>query len=200
MRRRLFQAAAIAVLIASALPAEPHADATVPDWSSIATTVVEIPQPLSQPAPITSLDDPLADAARLAQAAYDRDLAAWVAAEQQIAADARTARLTDIDTASWHRLTAETLTMIIDAADVWGADARKLARIVVCESGGDPRAHNPSGASGLTQQLAGYWPERARAAGVGGASVYDPWSNLYVAAMMLAKSDSPWAPSRRCWV
>lgn len=57
--------------------------------------------------------------------------------------------------------------------------------VAACESGFNPRAYNPSGASGLFQQLASYWPGRAAAYGFAGASPFDPWANAMVSAGMV---------------
>lgn len=60
------------------------------------------------------------------------------------------------------------------------------ARVMACESGGNPNARNPSGASGLFQQLAQFWAGRAAAAGWPGADVFDPEANIAVSAWLLA--------------
>jgi soluble lytic murein transglycosylase-like protein len=200
MRRRLLQAATAGVLLVATLAHDtPRAAAIgLPDLPASSPPIL-----YSQP---DYTDLMLADAAYNTASAlaaewadYDTRVAAWTAAERLVLADAHTARLETIAAGSWHRLTPELLEMVLAAADAHGIDARKLARIVVCESGGNPNAHNPSGASGLTQQMPQFWPGRAAAAGLPGASVYDPTANLEVAAMMLARSDSPWDSSRTCW-
>lgn len=62
----------------------------------------------------------------------------------------------------------------------------EAVRVMMCESGGNPAARNPSSsASGLFQQLARYWPGRAAAYGMGGRSVFDPWANAVVSAGMV---------------
>lgn len=59
-------------------------------------------------------------------------------------------------------------------------------RVSACESGHNPRAYNgSSGASGLFQQLARYWPGRAAQYGFAGASAFDPWANAMVSAGMV---------------
>ncbi len=59
-------------------------------------------------------------------------------------------------------------------------------RIIQCESHGDPTAKNPhSTASGLFQHLASLWPERSAKAGFADADVFDPFSNVAVAAWLL---------------
>jgi hypothetical protein len=73
--------------------------------------------------------------------------------------------------------------------------------IISCESGGDPNAQNRrSGAAGLFQQIPRYWEERAAAAGMPGASIFDPIANV-AASAYLAYSDgwSHWAASASCW-
>ncbi len=60
--------------------------------------------------------------------------------------------------------------------------------IIKCESGGDPNAYNPSGASGLFQHMKQYWAARATAAGFPGASVFDPEANIAASAYLLYKS------------
>jgi soluble lytic murein transglycosylase-like protein len=59
--------------------------------------------------------------------------------------------------------------------------------IIDCESDGNPYAKNPnSSASGLFQQLARYWDDRARDAGWAGASVFDPEANIAVSAHLFS--------------
>jgi hypothetical protein len=73
--------------------------------------------------------------------------------------------------------------------------------IISCESGGDPNAQNRrSGAAGLFQQIPRYWEERVAAAGMPGASIFDPIANV-AASAYLAYSDgwSHWAASASCW-
>lgn len=65
-------------------------------------------------------------------------------------------------------------------------DVDRAIRIIACESNGDPWARNPrSGASGLFQHMPRYWEERSRAAGFGGASIFDPEANVGVAAWLV---------------
>lgn len=57
--------------------------------------------------------------------------------------------------------------------------------IIQCESNGDPNAVNPfSGASGLFQFLPGTWAAATVGAGIEGASVFDPTSNIAAAAWL----------------
>jgi hypothetical protein len=63
------------------------------------------------------------------------------------------------------------------------SDVETALRIIACESGGNPNADNPrSSASGLWQHLARYWPQRSAAAGIPGASIWDPAASTIVAA------------------
>ena len=73
--------------------------------------------------------------------------------------------------------------------------------IISCESGGDPNAQNPSsGAAGLFQHIPRYWDARVAAAGMPGASIFDPIANV-AASAYLAYSDGwgHWAASAGCW-
>jgi hypothetical protein len=67
--------------------------------------------------------------------------------------------------------------------------------IIKCESGGNPNAYNSSsGASGLFQHLAKYWPPRATAAGFPGASPFNPEANIAASANLFkASGASPWS-------
>ena len=84
-----------------------------------------------------------------------------------------------------------------DPEDVhWAID------VMNCESNGDPHATNPSsGAAGLFQHMPRYWPERSAAAGIPGASVYDPEANVIVAAWLFYHGGGSrhWNASRACW-
>ena len=81
---------------------------------------------------------------------------------------------------------------VTEAVYAWGgddADVHRFLRIMQCESAGRPDAKNPnSSASGLMQQLARYWPERAASAGVAGADVFDPYANIWVSAWLALAS------------
>lgn len=86
-------------------------------------------------------------------------------------------------------------------AEFFPPDLVALAlKVMDCESGGDPAAFNPSGASGLFQHMPRYWSARSSAAGWGGADIFDPRANVAVAAH-LATTDGwwHWNPSRGCW-
>jgi hypothetical protein len=78
-------------------------------------------------------------------------------------------------------------------AELWPADQVATAcSKLMCESGGDPRAHNASGASGLMQLM----PVHSGRFEAHGWSyyddVYDGWKNLVIAAELWA--DSGWSP------
>lgn len=67
-----------------------------------------------------------------------------------------------------------------------GWRGHEAVRVAGCESGHNPRAFNgSSGASGLFQQLARFWPGRAAAYGMAGRSPFDPWANAVVSAGMV---------------
>jgi len=74
------------------------------------------------------------------------------------------------------------------------ADVHRFLRIMQCESAGLPDAKNPnSSASGLMQHLTRYWPDRAAAAGLPGADVFDPDANIWVSAWLaLAAPGGGW--------
>ena len=62
-----------------------------------------------------------------------------------------------------------------------------------CESRYVPTAYNQSsGASGIFQHLARYWPDRAAKAGWTGADIFDPEANVAVAAW-LSNGGSDWS-------
>ena len=71
-------------------------------------------------------------------------------------------------------------------------DVNRMLWIMQCESGGDPSAANPSGASGLFQQMSTWWESRARAAGFQGASPFDPRANTYVSSYLIYRSSNSW--------
>jgi hypothetical protein len=71
-------------------------------------------------------------------------------------------------------------------------DVNRMLWIMQCESGGDPNAANPSGASGLFQQMQTWWDNRAKAAGFEGASPYDPTANINVSAYLIYRSPNSW--------
>lgn len=68
----------------------------------------------------------------------------------------------------------------------YGVDAQGAVNVMLCESGGNPGAYNASsGASGLFQQLARYWPGRAASYGFAGASPFDGYANASVSLGMI---------------
>lgn len=86
---------------------------------------------------------------------------------------------------------------VTEAVFAWGgdeADVHRFLRIMQCESAGLPDAKNPnSSASGLMQHLTRYWPDRATAAGLPGADVFDPQANIWVSAWLaLAAPGGGW--------
>lgn len=62
----------------------------------------------------------------------------------------------------------------------------RALRIMACESGGNPNAYNPSGASGLMQVLAS-WADNF---GYVPSQLFDPDINLYIASLLWA--DGGW--------
>ncbi len=69
--------------------------------------------------------------------------------------------------------------------------------IIRAESGGNPNAKNPSGASGLTQIM---MPLHAGLVARYGGNVFDPETNLRVARHLYRESGlAPWAASRHAW-
>ena len=77
--------------------------------------------------------------------------------------------------ASWRALVAQ----------LFGPAAPTAFRVIQCESGGNPNAHNPSGATGLFQILEG---------------PYDPTANVEEAFRMWQQRGwEPWAASEHCW-
>lgn len=91
--------------------------------------------------------------------------------------------------------------MIVKWANYYGVSAEWLLRIASCESGYNPNARNRGytaivhGVSygnpvGLFQHVEGYWPARATAYGVPGASIYDPEAQARVTAGMFRDGQS----------
>ena len=77
--------------------------------------------------------------------------------------------------------------IIMDAFAPLGATAQQWAlRVAMCESGYNPYAVNPSGASGLFQFMPATW--RATPQGSAGASVFDPKANAEAAAWLYNRS------------
>ncbi len=88
------------------------------------------------------------------------------------------------------------------------ADREWALRVAFCESSAQPddlvstAVHHRSGAAGWFQHLPKFWEERTEAAGVPGADIMDPISQVRVAAYLLY--DTPqgtghWYPSKSCW-
>jgi hypothetical protein len=154
------------------------------------------------------------------------DIGEWLAEDERQRFIARDQAWIDAERAEWLRIEAEReewlaaeraravravprpprissddiLRIITDAALRHGIDPVRFARIAGCESGGDPNARNPSGASGLFQQLPRYWAGRAAAAGLPGADIFDPWANAEVSAWLAATGGfGHWNESRGCW-
>lgn len=75
-----------------------------------------------------------------------------------------------------------------------GDQIETFLRVMQCESRGDTWAKNPtSTASGLMQHLARpYWPARAEAIGMPGASPFDPIGNIYASAYLLTTAGGGW--------
>ena len=78
------------------------------------------------------------------------------------------------------------------------ADVDKALRVIYCESRNLPTAKNPnSSASGLWQHLGRYWSSRSAAAGIPGASIWDPEASTIVAAYLVYQ-DTGWGHWPRC--
>lgn len=72
---------------------------------------------------------------------------------------------------------------ISEAAARWGVDFNWLLRVATCESGLNPNAYNPSGASGLFQFMPGtYWTYAAQIGET--RSYFNPYGAANVAAYM----------------
>lgn len=82
------------------------------------------------------------------------------------------------------------------------ADVDRALLVIHCESSGDPNvAHPSSGAAGLFQHLPKFWEERSTKAGIPGANIFDPESNVIVAAWLVYSGGGwrHWNPSAHCW-
>jgi len=83
------------------------------------------------------------------------------------------------------------ITLIRERCYSVGCNSDQIIRIMYCESGGRANAFNKSsGASGLFQQMPQYWDARARNAGVGGSSIWDPYAQIIVATSMISKGQA----------
>jgi hypothetical protein len=73
-------------------------------------------------------------------------------------------------------------------------DVNRAIRVAWCMSSFNPAAINPvTGASGLFQHLPDDWAERAVAVGRPGSSIFDPDTNVAVAAWMLYDLPGGWS-------
>lgn len=81
---------------------------------------------------------------------------------------------------------ASCVAMVRLLAPRYGVNAQSAINVMLCESGGNPGAYNAtSGASGLFQQLARYWPGRAATYGHAGASPFNGYANASVSLGMI---------------
>lgn len=81
-------------------------------------------------------------------------------------------------------------------------DVEKALLVAWCESRYDASAVNPSSnASGLFQHIPRFWPSRSEKAGLPGANIFDPESNVAVAAWLVYSNGGwkHWNPSKSCW-
>lgn len=73
-------------------------------------------------------------------------------------------------------------------------DVNRAIRVAWCASSFNPSSINPAtGASGLFQHLPENWAEHSAAAGRPAASIFDPESNVAVAAWMLYELPGGWS-------
>ncbi len=85
---------------------------------------------------------------------------------------------------------------IYKAAQHWGVSYWYLVRLATCESGLNPGAYNPSGASGLFQFMPSTYAAYAARIGEGG-SLWNAYSNANVAAYMISQGQAyQWTCSR----
>lgn len=80
--------------------------------------------------------------------------------------------------------------IIVAAANRYGVDPTWLLRIAKCESGFNPNAYNPSGASGLFQFMPATFAANSVRAGFAGASIWDPVASANTAAYMFSIGQS----------
>ena len=80
--------------------------------------------------------------------------------------------------------------IIVAAANRFGVDPNWLLRIAKCESGFNPNAYNPSGASGLFQFMPATFAANSVRAGYAGASIWDPVASANTAAYMFSRNQS----------
>jgi hypothetical protein len=202
MRPTLVAVVVASILAGSFIPDSHRTPAEATPIPPIANVAIEIPAPPWPSVDFGSVLDTWAEAV----ARWDEaQLQAWVAAEaaarveaERVAAQARVVPAPKrVTTAA---LPSDIAAIVEAAARRHGLDPALFAKIAWCESKGDPHAYNPSGASGLFQQLKAYWAGRAAAAGLPGADVFDPVANAEVSAWLMATSGPQhWNPSRSCW-
>lgn len=88
----------------------------------------------------------------------------------------------------------ETAMRELVAAHFQPGDVNRAIRVAWCLSSFNPAAMNPAtGASGLFQHLPDTWAGHAEAAGRPGGSIFDPETNVAVAAWMLYDLPGGWS-------
>ena len=106
-----------------------------------------------------------------------------------------------------HKVPGPTLTELIEL-HFDPEDWQWAHRVAMCESSATGKetfssaVNGSSGSTGWYQHLPKFWEERSTAAGVPGASMFDPAANVIVAAYLFY--DTPqgaghWYPSESCW-
>ncbi|MDH3605715.1 MAG: transglycosylase SLT domain-containing protein, partial [Acidimicrobiia bacterium] len=81
-------------------------------------------------------------------------------------------------------------------------DVEKAVLVAWCESRYDANATHPSSrAAGLFQHLPRFWADRSAQAGLAGADIYDPSSNVAVASWLVYSNGGwkHWDASKSCW-
>lgn len=90
-----------------------------------------------------------------------------------------------------------TLHQKIDVAcKQFGCDAKKLKKVMWCESKDDPKAINwtePGQPSGLFQHKIIYWQGRTEKYGIPNANIFDPDAQIYITAQMINEFGYMWA-------
>lgn len=203
---------AFAVVACSTLGARPRAAAfePIPSPEVVLSGASTATEGTTTPAASTARPDLLEWLAEDERQRFIARDAAWIAAETEAwlqlerdraatEAATRAVRYTAPPARPARVSSQEILQIIWAAAERHGIDPALFARIAGCESGGDPGARNPSGASGLFQQLPRYWAARSAGAGLPGADIFDPYANAEVSAWLAAGSLSHWNESRYCW-
>ena len=88
------------------------------------------------------------------------------------------------------------MTLSYHAAQRWSVSYNYLVRLATCESGSNPGAYNPSGASGLFQFMPSTYYGYAGRIGEG-RSLWDAYANANVAAYMISVGQAyQWTCSR----